>query len=225
MLVDGSLRNAHWYLKYFENLRDIFPVLRIAIINVSAKTETVLQRALKRAEVTGRIVPESVILETINTLPQSLDILRPKSDYYADISNEDHQDPFLDYCEMRNKGTSEILWTLKSNGENRYIHHHVVDGKFVDDVLQSWKDLFQDVWTMHCALPMWLPPKEELQEFTNLTPHSFNKKLCEYKDSHQVQTAESKMHNNDDKEISEQKDNMIFRSDSKFEYVSTASNS
>lgn len=181
VLVDGSLRNAHWYLKYFDNLRDIFPILRIAIINVSAHTDTVLARALKRAEVTGRIVPETVILETINALPQSLEILRPKSDYFAHISNENHQDPSLDYCEMRMKGSSDLLWTLRRNGD-KYVYHHLEGEQYVDDVLQTWKEKFQDVWTMQCALPVWMPSTEELQGMMELTPHSFNKRLNEYQD-------------------------------------------
>jgi len=32
VLVDGSLRNAHWYLEYFRNLRDKFPIIKIAIL-------------------------------------------------------------------------------------------------------------------------------------------------------------------------------------------------
>jgi uncharacterized phage-like protein YoqJ len=69
VLVDGTLRNAHWYLEYFRNLRDEFPNIKIAIINVTAETETVLSRARKRALITGRVVPEKVIIESMHDIP------------------------------------------------------------------------------------------------------------------------------------------------------------
>jgi hypothetical protein len=61
VLVDSSLRDAKWYLTYYQNLRDKFPILKIAIINVTARLETVLARAAKRAKVTGRVVPDKVL--------------------------------------------------------------------------------------------------------------------------------------------------------------------
>lgn len=45
VLVDGSLRDSDWYQKYFKNLRDEFPSLKIGIIHVTAPREAVLQRA------------------------------------------------------------------------------------------------------------------------------------------------------------------------------------
>ena len=45
VLVDGSLRDAAWYEKYYESLRKEFPNLRIAIIQVTAPRDTVFQRA------------------------------------------------------------------------------------------------------------------------------------------------------------------------------------
>jgi hypothetical protein len=69
VLVDGSLRNAHWYLKYFKNLRAKFPIIKIAILYVTAQPETVLLRARNRAKVTGRHVPEETILESMSSIP------------------------------------------------------------------------------------------------------------------------------------------------------------
>lgn len=71
MLVDGSLRDAHWYLEYFKNLRDKFPIVKIAILHVTARAETVLLRARNRALVTGRHVPEETILESMRKIPVS----------------------------------------------------------------------------------------------------------------------------------------------------------
>lgn len=71
VLVDGSLRNTHWYLEYFRNLREEFPIIKIAIIEVTAKRSTVLARAAKRALVTGRVVPEHIILDSMENIPVS----------------------------------------------------------------------------------------------------------------------------------------------------------
>ena len=69
VLVDGSLRNTFWYLEYFKNLRAEFPIVKIAIIEVAAQPKTVLFRAAKRSLVTGRVVPEAVILDSIEKIP------------------------------------------------------------------------------------------------------------------------------------------------------------
>ena len=71
VLVDGSLRNAHWYLSYFRDLRERFPTIKIAILHVTAAPETVLKRARNRALVTGRVVPEETILESMRSIPVS----------------------------------------------------------------------------------------------------------------------------------------------------------
>lgn len=36
VLVDGSLRNAHWYLEYFRNLREKFPIIKIGTVHHSS---------------------------------------------------------------------------------------------------------------------------------------------------------------------------------------------
>jgi len=107
VLVDGSLRNAHWYLKYFRNLRDKFPIIKIAILHVTAKPETVLLRARNRAKVTGRHVPEETILESMRTIPESLRILSPHSEFVATFFNEDEEsEPRLAYCCMQEVSSS-----------------------------------------------------------------------------------------------------------------------
>ena len=54
VLVDGSLRDKHWYYTYFCDLRNKFPILKIAIINVTASKDAIMKRCDKRAEITGR---------------------------------------------------------------------------------------------------------------------------------------------------------------------------
>lgn len=48
VLVDGSLRNASWYLSYFEQLRQDHEGIRIAILHVTAPRNVILTRALVR---------------------------------------------------------------------------------------------------------------------------------------------------------------------------------
>lgn len=45
VLVDGSLRNSTWYGQYFRHLRSEYPVLRIAILHITAPEEAILDRA------------------------------------------------------------------------------------------------------------------------------------------------------------------------------------
>ena len=45
VLVDGSLRDSVWYGEYFQQLRDRYPQLKLAIIHVTAPKETIFRRA------------------------------------------------------------------------------------------------------------------------------------------------------------------------------------
>lgn len=45
VLLDGSLRDADWYKGYFGRLREEFPLLKLAILEVTAPKEAVLARA------------------------------------------------------------------------------------------------------------------------------------------------------------------------------------
>jgi hypothetical protein len=122
VLVDGSLRDAHWYLEYFRILRRDFPILRIGIIQVSANMETVLRRARKRAEVTGRLVPEEVIREAAQSIPRSVQILAPQTDFYASLRNEDNNLPYLEHCCMRDQMSKEVLWMLERTDNGDYVY-------------------------------------------------------------------------------------------------------
>ncbi|KAL7572069.1 hypothetical protein ACA910_001716 [Epithemia clementina (nom. ined.)] len=87
VLVDGSLRDSKWYEKYFAQLRKEFPVLRLAIIQVTAPKETILARAKARAEETGRVVPDKLLLEAYEQVPRSVAILQDLVDYHAELHN------------------------------------------------------------------------------------------------------------------------------------------
>jgi hypothetical protein len=48
VLVDGSLRDAHWYQKYFLSLRQSFPRIKLGIIHVTAPTKVIFERVKVR---------------------------------------------------------------------------------------------------------------------------------------------------------------------------------
>lgn len=104
VLVDGTLRDHVWYAQYFKNLRDRFPNLKIAIIQVKASEATVLDRARRRAESTGRTVPETVLLDTIRILPEAMRILMPLTDFAATFENENDSTPLLVEMHAPNEG-------------------------------------------------------------------------------------------------------------------------
>ena len=79
--------HAGWYQDYFSMLRRSYPNIKIGIIHVTAPEETILDRAMQRAEVTGRIVPKTIILDSIQQVPKSIKVLRDRVDYYLEVSN------------------------------------------------------------------------------------------------------------------------------------------
>ena len=87
VLVDGSLRDSKWYQEYFGRLRKEFPILRLAIIQVTAPKETILARARARAEETGRVVPEPLLLQAYEQVPRSVKVLQPLVDYHVTLHN------------------------------------------------------------------------------------------------------------------------------------------
>lgn len=46
VLVDGSLWDADWYRRYFEQLKKDYGSLRIAILHITAPREAVFERAM-----------------------------------------------------------------------------------------------------------------------------------------------------------------------------------
>jgi Zeta toxin len=88
ILVDGSLRNADWYMNTFARIRAEFPIYRIAILLVTASQDTVYRRAARRARITGREIPKSVLDDAISQVPRSFQELAPLADFSAVIQND-----------------------------------------------------------------------------------------------------------------------------------------
>ena len=88
VLVDGTLRDAEWYQLHLKQLRNDFPALRLSILYVTAPRDEVFERVQQRALVTGRLVPKQTLLEALEAVPKSVQILAPYVDYYAELKNE-----------------------------------------------------------------------------------------------------------------------------------------
>jgi hypothetical protein len=100
VLIDASLRTTSGYLQYFKELRASYPILKIAIVCVESNVFTILERAKQRALVTGRLVPEKFIINSLKEIVHSMNTLVPHIDFYAKIVNEDNSDPMLTHCEL-----------------------------------------------------------------------------------------------------------------------------
>ncbi|GAB5033874.1 zeta p-loop nucleoside triphosphate hydrolase [Nannochloropsis oceanica] len=95
VLVQGSLRDAAWHAQYFQELRECFPGLRIAIIHVTASRETVLSRARRRGIATRRVVPDEVLLASLEETPRAVGVLERQADYCVAIDNDGRGEPRL----------------------------------------------------------------------------------------------------------------------------------
>eukprot|EP00188_Purpureofilum_apyrenoidigerum_P002145 Plantae.Rhodophyta-Purpureofilum_apyrenoidigerum.ctg22950.p1 GENE.Plantae.Rhodophyta-Purpureofilum_apyrenoidigerum.ctg22950~~Plantae.Rhodophyta-Purpureofilum_apyrenoidigerum.ctg22950.p1 ORF type:complete len:520 (+),score=70.67 Plantae.Rhodophyta-Purpureofilum_apyrenoidigerum.ctg22950:131-1561(+) len=85
--IDGSFRDGSWYEQVFDQIREHNPEYRIAIIYVHASREIVLERARKRADETGRYVPDRDIEDSLTRVPEAVARLAPKADFVANIDN------------------------------------------------------------------------------------------------------------------------------------------
>lgn len=154
-MVDGSLRDADWYSNYFHTLRQQFPTIKIAILSISANLTTVLQRAERRAQITGRVVPKEILIETMDMIPKSLEKLVPLTDFYAKISNEDGCDPKIEYLEMKEMNsltnTMKLIWTCQEK-HGKYFYWDQSNENTTE--VNDWRELFEEVWVMKCGLPV-----------------------------------------------------------------------
>lgn len=91
ILVDGSLRNVDYYQELFERIHRDAPSYRIAILHVTADREVIMDRAKRRAEKSGRVVPHDLLEESIKQVPQSVSILSKLADATHVIANNENK--------------------------------------------------------------------------------------------------------------------------------------
>jgi hypothetical protein len=66
MIIDGSMRDLEWHTYYIQWIREHYPKYHLSLIKVEADLDRVLQRCFKRGQLTGRIIPEDLIIKTIS---------------------------------------------------------------------------------------------------------------------------------------------------------------
>lgn len=87
IVVDGTLRDVEWHRGLIHRIRKKFPSYRFGILQVKAPPELVLERALSRQKDTGRAVPESKIMLSIEQVPKSVAALREEVEFVSVIEN------------------------------------------------------------------------------------------------------------------------------------------
>ena len=70
--VDGSLKDGGWYRQVIMDVQSRHPQYSVAILEVTAHADTIFERVRRRAAVTGRDVPRSEVLESIERVPESV---------------------------------------------------------------------------------------------------------------------------------------------------------
>lgn len=95
--VDGSLRDGEWYRSVFAGIRTSHSHYQIAIIQISATEGAIWERVRKRAEQTGRHVPESEVLDSLRRVPETVELLAPYSAFVATIDNTEETPKLVEW--------------------------------------------------------------------------------------------------------------------------------
>mmetsp|Transcript_16658 Transcript_16658/g.22100 ORF Transcript_16658/g.22100 Transcript_16658/m.22100 type:complete len:610 (-) Transcript_16658:158-1987(-) len=87
VVVEASVKAADWYKEYFQNLKDEFSDIRIAILHVTAPIEIAKERLKAKYSGCDHYVPEDVLEEQFEEIPKSVGILADCCDYCCEINN------------------------------------------------------------------------------------------------------------------------------------------
>jgi hypothetical protein len=107
--IDGSLRNADFYAKVFENIRRQYPHYKISIMYIFADEASIRRRIQIRAEKTGRNVPEHLIQASLGAMDKALNKLTPLCDFVARIDNSGAVPVLAAFETVCTKGSWSIL--------------------------------------------------------------------------------------------------------------------
>jgi len=85
---DGSLRDAGWYGKRFQDIKQKFPQYRIAIVHiVPASKDQLLQQVKKRAREEGRDVGDEIVLKSWEDSTTAVNLLKSQAPFFARVEN------------------------------------------------------------------------------------------------------------------------------------------
>jgi hypothetical protein len=130
ILVDGSLRDVLYYKSLFHRIRTDYKQYRIAIIHITASRDVIYERAMNRAQRTGRVVPIELIEESIIQVPQSVHELSSLADAVHVIANNPNQPIQL---------VSSTIHKYKNNNSNQDEIKEIITTTSWDAFAQSWE--------------------------------------------------------------------------------------
>lgn len=87
MIIDGSLKNFNWNHEHMLFIRRNYPLYNIGIIKVEADISKMLERAHKRAQITGRIISDKIIIETAKDIKESFPKYLGLVNFYLVVDN------------------------------------------------------------------------------------------------------------------------------------------
>lgn len=87
MIIDGSLKNFTWNHEHMLFIRKHYPCYNIGIIKVEADIPKMLERAHKRAQITGRIISDNIIIETAKDIKESFPKYLGLINFYLVVDN------------------------------------------------------------------------------------------------------------------------------------------
>jgi len=107
--VDGSLRNTDWFSIVLKDIRERFPMYKLAIFIVEAEEQEIRNRIQKRGEETGRFVPEQMLASSLMTGQRALNKLLPLCDFCARIDNSGDTPRLMSFETIDRSGNWAVL--------------------------------------------------------------------------------------------------------------------
>lgn len=87
VVLDGSLHDADWYAGFYQELRDKYPKMRLALLHITAPRELILHRATDVEMWTHRHISIERIDKILAQIPVSIERLRPEVNYLCELHN------------------------------------------------------------------------------------------------------------------------------------------
>lgn len=97
MVVDSSLRHGSWYSRVLQKIRQKLPEVRVVLMYVHAREETVYRRAIERG-VQGRVVSKVEVADSLEKLPLAIQKLLPHVDTFIQVDNNNAQPRVTSVC-------------------------------------------------------------------------------------------------------------------------------
>lgn len=124
VVFDGSMSDPNWHLKLVEKLRQQYEMLRFGIIHITAPTKSLLQRAQKKFQDTGRDVTQDAVISYIQQIEDSVNIVKQYVDFCAKIHNGSGPLELIDmeWEQFHSNFLQTCAWKPGMRGKQKLIH-------------------------------------------------------------------------------------------------------